>query len=97
MNVRFTHESKEDFKAAVDYYNGQQIGLGFSFSSEVEGSIERIKSHPYAWPKSIKNTRKCRVNNFPFNVVYRTESKSDIMIFAIMHMSRRPGILINRV
>ncbi len=43
MNVKFLTAAEKDLFNAVDYYNKQQLNLGFEFSDEVKRTIERIE------------------------------------------------------
>jgi len=90
MKVSFLACAEAELKDAVSYYNEQSSGLGFEFAAEVKRAVVRIVEHPKAWAKLSKRTRRCRVSRFPYGVIYQ-ERDREILVIAVMHMSRRPG------
>jgi hypothetical protein len=80
---------------AADYYNAQQPGLGLDFLTEVERTVERIQQFPNAWPTVSQRSRRCRLNRFPYGLVYQVKSER-IVILAVLHLHRRPGYWSNR-
>ncbi|UCF35687.1 MAG: type II toxin-antitoxin system RelE/ParE family toxin [Acidobacteriota bacterium] len=89
MKIHFLRPAEVEFREAVDYYNRQSPGLGFEFAAELKRAIERIKSHPEAWHRLSENTRRCRLNRFPYALVYAVDGKQ-LLILAVMHLSRHP-------
>lgn len=39
-------EAREEFLAAIDYYNEAEPGLGMAFCAEVESAIGLIENYP---------------------------------------------------
>jgi hypothetical protein len=64
--------------------------LSLDFLKEVHSAILRIIEFPKAFPILSKNTRRCLLNRFPFAVIYETK-QNEIIVLAIMHLSRKPG------
>jgi hypothetical protein len=89
MKFRILAVAKEEFLDAIRYYNDQREGLGFEFASEVKNTLLRINGFPVAWPRFSERSRRCLMKRFPYAVLYKFE-KQDILIIAIMHMSRDP-------
>ena len=90
MTPRFFAEAREELEEASAYYEGQREGLGEEFAQEVERAIQRILDHPEAWPKVSRMARCCRVERFPFGIVYLILGE-ELLIVAVMHLRRKPG------
>ena len=82
-------EAREEFLAAIDYYNEAEPGLGMAFYSEVEAAIGLIENYPDLWTEIDNNIRRCLVRRFPFAILYSKES-GRVFIYAIMHTKREP-------
>jgi plasmid stabilization system protein ParE len=80
-----------DLQQAFDYHEAQQSGLGDELLEEFRRSVDRILQYPDAWPRLDGTYRRCRFHRFPYGIVYRTDTVcGDIVIVAIMHLSRHP-------
>lgn len=89
MTVRFLSPAESELASATGYYEKQVPGLGSDFLDEVTTAIEKIRRHPEAWPPVSETQRRCRLNRFPYGLIY--ESRSDeIVIAPVMHLHRHP-------
>lgn len=89
-------DAREEFLAAIDYYNEAEPGLGMAFYSEVEAAIGLIENYPDLWTEIGDSIRRCLVRRFPFAVLYSKEAER-IFIYAIMHTKRDPNHWRNRL
>jgi len=89
MSFSFHPEAEEEFRAAIDYYEDREAGLGYDFSLEVFTAIQNIITQPNAWPVMEDDVRRCLVNRFPFGVLYSLEP-TGVFVVAVMHQRRRP-------
>jgi len=89
VTFSFHPEAEAEFRAAIEYYEDQEAGLGYDFSLEVLATIRSIVAHPTAWPVIEEDVRRCLVNRFPFGVLYSLES-TGVLVVAVMHHRRRP-------
>lgn len=89
-------DAREEFLAAIDYYNEAEPGLGMAFYSEVEAAIGLIENYPDLWTEIGDSIRRCLVRRFPFAVLYSKEAER-IFIYAIMHTKRAPNYWRNRL
>ncbi|HET7006973.1 MAG TPA: type II toxin-antitoxin system RelE/ParE family toxin [Candidatus Binatia bacterium] len=85
----FLEPAQIEFDEAVSFYNHQREYLGDEFAAEVLNTINRILSHPEAWTKLSKRTRRCRTNRFPYSVIYQIRG-GGILIVAVAHSRRNP-------
>jgi plasmid stabilization system protein ParE len=79
-----------EFLEALVYYEEQREGLGKLFAEDVRAAVLKIKQNPSSCPPHLHGTRRCRLDRFSYGLVYRTKGQ-DVVILAVMHLSRRPG------
>lgn len=81
--------AEQEFAEAVEYYEGECPGLGREFEAEVKAALRRMAAFPNAWPVLSQRTRRCIVGRFSFGILYQIRA-DDILVVAIMHLSRDP-------
>lgn len=96
MSTIFLDPARDELEEATQYYEQQKEGLGEEFAREVENALDRIQKHPKAWTPLTDDVRRCRLNRFPYGVVY-TVRDDDIIIVAVMHLRRAPGYWADRL
>ncbi len=96
MKYSFHPEARKEFVEAIGYFEECRPGLGLEFSLEIFSTIQRIINFPSAWLKFSENTRRCLTARFPFGVIYQIVKK-EIVIIAVMQLSREPGYWKKRV
>jgi len=90
MSYSFHPDAEREFFHAIDYYEECRQGLGLEFALEVYSTIDRIRTHPRAWPVLEGEVRRSLTPRFPFGVLY-AEQGEEIYILAVMHLHREPG------
>ena len=91
MNRLLFHpEAQAELISAINYYEGQNIGLGNIFLTEIENSIKKIEKNPTYWKVLAKEVRRYQVPRFPYSIFYIYLSDL-IYIVAIAHNKRRPN------
>jgi plasmid stabilization system protein ParE len=90
MACEFHPEARRELFEAVAYYDDINLDLGNRFIREVEQTLERIEQFPQAWSSLSANSRRCRLNGFPYGIVYQVEPQR-ITILAVMHLQRKPN------
>jgi plasmid stabilization system protein ParE len=88
--------AEAEMRAAADYYQDCQPGLGNRFLDEVLMAGRRVTDNPAAWPVVSGNIRRCLLTRFPFGLLYRMEAKR-IYVLAVMHLRREPGYWQHRI
>lgn len=96
MNLRFHSEALDDYEESADYYQAISVVVAKRFVSEIERSIQNIKSHPLACPVIEDDVRRCLLKRFPFGIYFSIEH-DHILILAVMHLSRRPRYWADRM
>jgi len=56
----------------------------------VLSAAERISLYPEAWHPLDEGLRRCRMNRFPYGLIYAIEN-GDILVLAVAHLHREPG------
>ena len=93
--ARFIAAARQEFLAAISYYDEVQPGFGSSFSAAVDEATVRALAFPLAGSPSVSNTRRVSLKGFPFTLFYRPEGDG-VVIFAVSHHARRPGYWTDR-
>ena len=89
MNVHFLATAEDEFAEAIAYYNLQSEGLGLEFAVEVKRGLGRILQFPAAWTPLSKRTRRCRLNRFPYALIYQIRTDL-ILVVAVQNLHRHP-------
>lgn len=87
--VLFHPDAEGEMADAAAWYERQQKDLGKRFLASVQEAINRISVNPALYPFVDRDVRRCLAKTFPYGVVYQIREK-DIVIFAVMHLHRRP-------
>jgi len=96
MKYEYHPEAEAEYSAAALFYEERCPGLGAEFVEEVEAALQRILAGPARWPKIEPEIRRCRLNRFPYGLLYGEENDA-VKIVAVMHLSREPGYWHERV
>jgi plasmid stabilization system protein ParE len=95
--LRNLKEAREEFAAAVRWYEEQRPGLGGEFFDAVIQATSRIQAQPEIGRASRdRRTRRLIMERFPYQIVYYL-SENEIVIVAIAHSKRRPGYWRKRI
>ena len=86
----FRAEAASEYADAKAYYAGIHQELGRRFEMEIEALIHVICQYPQRYRQYDPPMRRHFSKAFPYAVIY-LEEEERILIFAVAHMSRRPG------
>jgi ParE toxin of type II toxin-antitoxin system, parDE len=96
MNAKFLAPAQVEVAEIITYYNQQRAGLGREFVLELKQTLTRIRNYPMAWSPLSSRVRRCRVNRFPYSVIYEVRSDA-LIIAAIQHHNKEPNSWRNRM
>lgn len=96
LPIRLLPEAKDEYDAAVDWYEQQQAGLGAVFIARVREVLRRISGNPQLHSVVYQDVRKALVSKFPYVVLYR-EDAGEVIVISVFHTSRDPSIWQGRV
>ncbi|WP_309399619.1 type II toxin-antitoxin system RelE/ParE family toxin [Cerasicoccus maritimus] len=71
-------------------------GLGLRFYNELKKTEERIQKYPDGWMQLSTNTRRCRLETFPYGIIYQLRA-DEILIVAVAHLKRKPEYWKDRI
>ena len=91
LPVRLLPEAKDEFDAAVDWYEQQRPGLGVSFLARVREVFGRVAANPRMHAAVYQGVRKAVVRRFPYVVLYR-EEPGEVVVIAVFHTARDPSL-----
>lgn len=90
-----TRVARREFDEAADWYDEQRDGLGTRFIMEVNNVLDRLRANAEQYAVLHENLREALVHEFPFAVYYRIED-TRIVVVAVIHTARDPGIWMSR-
>jgi plasmid stabilization system protein ParE len=88
-------EAEEDIKDAFLWYESQSPGLGTEFFRCIDASFSLISRNPELFAKIYQQIRRVLVRRFPYGIFYIFDN-ANIIILAVMHISRHPRRWQNR-
>ena len=83
-------EAKADAISAALFYDERVVGLGARFLRALDVTILKIARNPQLYAFCEKPIRSCRVNGFPYRVLFADEPEF-VLIVAVSHLARRVG------
>jgi toxin ParE1/3/4 len=94
-SIRFEPEARDEFLAAVDWYETRESGLGARFLAAVDRALDSIQYAPEAYPMALDEgyrsaARRKPLDDFPYAIVYLV-FPDEIRVLAVAHGRRRPG------
>ncbi len=94
--VAYHCEADVEVVSAAKYYRCQREELGREFLHALHLALEEIRRTPGRFPYYDRPMRSRRITGFPYRVVYE-ELENCIQILSVMHLSREPDYLRNRL
>ena len=89
MDYTFHPHAERELEEIESHYDGILHELGNRFREDVEMTISRILKFPNGWQPLSELVRRCRLNSFPYGIVYQVNTNG-ILLVAVMHNRRRP-------
>ena len=91
MHIRFTPEARSEFEEAARWYR-ERAGTRVrdALRAELKNARWLLLEHPEIGAPGVADTRKLRLQRFPYSIVYRVIG-NEVRVLAFMHHKRRPG------
>lgn len=84
-------EAEKDIREAYDWYERKLKSLGTSFLAEIEATLEKIQENPHLYALVHQSMRRALCRRFPY-AVYYMETKSSIVVLAVLQQRRKPVV-----
>jgi len=78
--IRITPKALNDIQEAINYYNGQQKGLGRRFQKNVDKYLSKIQKMPQSATIAFDNVRYKVVDSFPYIITYEFNDQNIIIL-----------------
>ncbi|MBP0027040.1 type II toxin-antitoxin system RelE/ParE family toxin [Roseofilum reptotaenium CS-1145] len=89
MSIKFLLAASQELQEAAEFYQNQSFGLGEDFLAEAQATVNRIVQNPRAWTPLNEKIRRCRMQRFPYGIIYTIEEDS-ILVISVMHLQKHP-------
>jgi plasmid stabilization system protein ParE len=87
-----------DLRKAKKWYYDKNETLAKEFKTEVNKEIDYIGEYPEHYQQKYKELRQSLVTRFPYAIFYLVEEEQKrIIVFGILHTSRDPEIVRERI
>jgi plasmid stabilization system protein ParE len=96
MRVELHPDAMDEAREARAWYAVRSAAAAERFMKELDHAIAEIAEHPIRWPVHLHDTRRYRLNRFPYLIVYRVH-EDRVEVIACQHASRKPGYWRNRI
>lgn len=90
MRYRLDPAARDEYREAALYYLDVSPRIAAAFIDQIETGIALIRKNPVTWRVVGGDMRRYLVRQFPFGIYYTVE-QDEIVVWAIMHLHRRPG------
>lgn len=91
ITLEVRSQAEDEFYDIVDYYRKIDSVLVDDFIVEFEHYLEKILSFPEAGHPYLYQTKRVILDCFPYSIVYKIYQDEKAVVFAVLHMSRKPG------
>ena len=95
MTVAVHPEAEIEFWESVQFYEGEEAGVGVGFSDEVHEALMRISKHPELPRLRRDFYRRVNLKRFNHYIAYLIRDE-EIRVLAISHAHRAPEHWIDR-
>ena len=97
MAFELDDAAESEFYDIVDYYKQFDQTLSYDFIQEFEDAVHGLIKFTKAGHPYLHQTKRIFLNRFPYAIVYKVYRDKLIMVFAIMHMKRKPDYWEKRI
>lgn len=92
----FLDAAEDDIAAAFEWYESKSVGLGGEFVRAVDAALVSLFDFPESCEVFYRDTRRCLMGRFPFEIFYRLEDGL-LIVVACMHAARDSKTMLRRI
>ena len=89
-------DAEDDIAAAFQWYETKRVGLGADFIRALDASLAALLEFPESCPVIYRDTRRCLMGRFPFEILYRLDSGL-LVVVGCIHGARDPSRVLWRL
>ena len=91
-------EAERDALDAGSWYEGERVGLGSEFLTELRATFSRIEEGPQRFPVVFRDVRRAILHRFPIGVFFIVEAERAVVLaprvsHARLHVAVHPDAL----
>lgn len=90
MRAFYHRLAAREARAAESRYRAVDPAIAERFRQAVEDARQRIATSPESLYALDQHYRQIRVSRFPYTLIFRALSATEVMIVAVAHMRRKP-------
>jgi plasmid stabilization system protein ParE len=95
MTLLIRPEARDDVRAAMEWHESREPGLGAAFLAEADAVFQQAAAHPGRFPKVHGPLCRALMRRFPYAVYFAAEDH-DVIVFAVLHQRRDRNVLDTR-
>lgn len=89
MKCGLASPARDEYREAAWFYLQVSPRIAAAFINQIEASVAQIRANPLTWRIVQADVRRYLVKQFPFGIYYTVE-RDEVVIWAIMHLQRKP-------
>ncbi len=91
MRLRIAPEAASELRAAKQWYELRQRGLGLELVAAIRATMARVRTTPMQFPLVPRSTdvRRAVVDRFPYVIIFLVR-EDDVHVLAVAHQRQRP-------
>src|SRR3954469_7575773 len=90
MSFRFHPEARQELHAAARFYANAGRKAGLDFTAAVERAVYNVRTDPEKFREMEPGVRVCRLQGFPYALLYAFGPKEGILVLAVKRDRRDP-------
>jgi len=89
VTVEFDPRAELEYADAFAWYEESSVDLGYRFKDSMLRKIDYIIKYPSHFPLRKKGYRECKIDNFPYLIIYKSYPEKDLLyVLSIFHIRR---------
>ncbi|MCC6150125.1 MAG: type II toxin-antitoxin system RelE/ParE family toxin [Planctomycetes bacterium] len=92
QRVKTSARALVDLETALEYFEGEESGLGARFLEAVDAAIQRARKNPAAYRAIWGAIRRVQLSPFRYNLFFRHDDRL-FKVLRILHAQRDPDVI----
>jgi plasmid stabilization system protein ParE len=89
LDFEFDDEAELEFYDIIDHYKKIERSLSAKFIHEFTETVQYLLDFPKVGSPYLHGTKRMILRRFPYAIVYKIYHEKVIVVYAVMHMSRK--------